>query len=159
MHGKDFQQWPTVQHVVEKSMERTPKLVSAALVLNDQGEVFLGRCPKFNYAWIAPGGHIEPGEDPADAAVREVWEELGVRVGAPTYLKFHEWFSPDYKQVGALFHCHNYAVVMHPGQEITINDEYDDYVFLSPEEALEVENLHPTARMIIEYYLESKNER
>lgn len=30
--------------------------------------------------WAPPGGTIEPGEAPADAAVREGWEELGVVV-------------------------------------------------------------------------------
>jgi len=29
--------------------------------------------------WLPPGGHIEPGEIPDDAAVREVYEETGVR--------------------------------------------------------------------------------
>ncbi len=30
--------------------------------------------------WVAPGGAIEPGESPADAAVREMWEETGLHV-------------------------------------------------------------------------------
>lgn len=31
--------------------------------------------------WLPPGGHVEPNELPDDAAVREVFEETGVRVG------------------------------------------------------------------------------
>ena len=32
--------------------------------------------------WLQPGGHIDPGELPLEAARREVFEELGVTVGA-----------------------------------------------------------------------------
>src|SRR5690242_11528401 len=28
--------------------------------------------------WVTPGGLIEPGEQPADAALRETWEETGL---------------------------------------------------------------------------------
>ncbi len=38
-------------------------------------------------AWLPPGGHIEPNEDPAQAALREIFEETGARAevvgGAP----------------------------------------------------------------------------
>jgi len=34
---------------------------------------------KYNY-WGAPGGHINAGEDVNEAALREVWEEVGLRV-------------------------------------------------------------------------------
>jgi len=30
--------------------------------------------------WVIPGGLIEPGETPADAAVRETWEETGLLI-------------------------------------------------------------------------------
>lgn len=30
--------------------------------------------------WLTPGGGVEDGEIPADAAVRETWEEVGLRV-------------------------------------------------------------------------------
>lgn len=34
---------------------------------------------KYNY-WGSPGGHIDPGEDANEAAVREVWEESGLKI-------------------------------------------------------------------------------
>lgn len=34
---------------------------------------------KYNY-WGSPGGHIDPGEDVNEAALREVWEEVGLKV-------------------------------------------------------------------------------
>jgi len=34
---------------------------------------------KYNY-WLAPGGHIDPGEDANQASLREVWEETGLSV-------------------------------------------------------------------------------
>lgn len=30
--------------------------------------------------WAGPGGHIDPGEDANEAVLREVWEEVGLRV-------------------------------------------------------------------------------
>ncbi|MFH2022117.1 MAG: PfkB family carbohydrate kinase [Patescibacteria group bacterium] len=143
-----------VEHLPTKeSMEKEPQLVVAAVVVNEHGEIFLGRSPKFNNAWIAPGGHIEAGETNEEAILREIKEELGVRTKSPIPLKYYEWFAADYKRDGTLFACHNYVVQMLPGQQVKINNEYSDYVFLPPDKALKVENLHPTARMIIEYYM------
>lgn len=47
-------------------------------VVND-GAVLLRLHDKYNY-WGAPGGHIDLGEDVNEAAIREVWEEVGLKV-------------------------------------------------------------------------------
>jgi 8-oxo-dGTP pyrophosphatase MutT (NUDIX family) len=48
-------------------------------VRDDAGRVLLARHSEVG-AWVLPGGAIEPGETPADAAVRETWEEAGLLV-------------------------------------------------------------------------------
>ncbi len=43
------------------------------------GKIYLGFHKKAD-DWIPPGGHIEPGETPKDAAVREMMEELQTKI-------------------------------------------------------------------------------
>ncbi|KRV48706.1 NUDIX hydrolase [Wenjunlia vitaminophila] len=50
-----------------------------ALVFDDRGRLLLNRRSDTGN-WAVLGGIVEPGEQPADAAAREVLEETGVRV-------------------------------------------------------------------------------
>lgn len=49
-----------------------------AFIVND-GAVLLRLHEKYNI-WTGPGGHIDPGEDANEAVLREVWEEVGLKV-------------------------------------------------------------------------------
>lgn len=56
-------------------------VTASAVVVSRRGTVLhlhkrLGR-------WLQPGGHLEPGEDPADGAVREAAEETGLDARHP----------------------------------------------------------------------------
>jgi 8-oxo-dGTP diphosphatase len=51
----------------------------SAVVRDPDGRVLLAR-RRDNGRWSLPAGMIDPGEQPADAAVREVFEETGVRI-------------------------------------------------------------------------------
>jgi 8-oxo-dGTP pyrophosphatase MutT (NUDIX family) len=63
--------------------ERRLVAASVALVLWDDRTLVLRRRPderSFAHRWCLPGGRIEPGESPLEAAVRETAEETGLRV-------------------------------------------------------------------------------
>ena len=70
-------------------------LVSAA-VLVEGGRVLLTqrkRGAHLEGLWEFPGGKVEPGEDPRDALVRELREELGIEatVGDVVEVTFHRY--------------------------------------------------------------------
>ena len=52
---------------------------AAAILTNVEGRVLLLWQPRGLYG--LPGGVVEPGETPPQAAVREVREEIGVEIG------------------------------------------------------------------------------
>ncbi|WP_431868464.1 NUDIX hydrolase [Nocardiopsis eucommiae] len=56
-----------------------PLVGVTGVVLDDDGRVLLHQRSD-DGRWATPGGILEPGEQPAQAVVREVWEETGVRV-------------------------------------------------------------------------------
>jgi 8-oxo-dGTP pyrophosphatase MutT (NUDIX family) len=55
-------------------------LPSAAVAIHDREKGLLVCKHADRNIWVTPGGLIEPGEHPADAAVRETWEETGLNV-------------------------------------------------------------------------------
>jgi ADP-ribose pyrophosphatase YjhB (NUDIX family) len=60
---------------------------ASAVVLDGEGRVLLVHHNKLG-KWLYPGGHVEPDESPAEAAVREVAEETGLQavvIGEPAF--------------------------------------------------------------------------
>src|SRR5919112_4423817 len=59
--------------------EQTGRHFTVAVFVVWEGKVLLHRHRKLGM-WLPPGGHIEKGELPDEAAVREVFEETGVEI-------------------------------------------------------------------------------
>ncbi len=81
--------------MVESETKRFPVIVAAG-VLIERGRVLLTQRKKGSHlagAWEFPGGKVEPGEDPRDALVRELQEEIGIDVVVedPIEVTFHAY--------------------------------------------------------------------
>jgi 8-oxo-dGTP pyrophosphatase MutT (NUDIX family) len=79
---------------VSISAADAPKARIVTALLRDGGRLLLcHRSPRRRWypdVWDLPGGHVEPGELPGAALARELREELGVDVAAPSGLPVHE---------------------------------------------------------------------
>jgi len=74
-----------------------PQEIAAAVLVDGDRVLMCRRNPSRQWypnIWDLPGGHIEPGEMPADALVRELREELGVTVD-PADLEFSATLQPE----------------------------------------------------------------
>jgi 8-oxo-dGTP diphosphatase len=63
--------------------------------------------------WSVPGGRVEPGESSREAAVREVWEETGLRVVVSGIAGYVERPAPD----GATFEIEDWFARVEPGTD------------------------------------------
>lgn len=72
--------------------EASGEYTGAAILVVSDGKVLIGR-RSGGEGWCGPGGHIEEGETPKQAAIREAMEEFGILCVDP--VEFADCGSPD----------------------------------------------------------------
>ncbi len=127
---------------------------STALLVRE-GQVLLGKRTsrvRFANMWDAFGGHREAGETPAHTLVRELFEELGIRVTAAKFLHESEDKDPTSKE---RYHHHLYLVTGWQGEPRIANDEHSEIRWYAAAEVAKV-RLQPHLKRTIRELLATK---
>ncbi len=95
-------------------------------------------------AWAIFGGHLEDDEDPESGAIREIEEELGLKLQPPLTLVHHELHSDNRERS---FYA---APLEVPIEELTLNEGQGMALF-SPDEMESVTVVPLHKRIILEF--------
>jgi ADP-ribose pyrophosphatase YjhB (NUDIX family) len=104
-----------------------PKLAACAIAMLGSGIVLMRRgIDPERGKWVFPGGFVDRGETVHDAAVREFWEEVGLRV---TLTGILDVYSFPGEEVAVAVYAADVA-----GGELRVGDEAEDVKAFPPEE-------------------------
>lgn len=132
--------------------QRYPEPAVGALILNPREKLFLMKTHKWHGQYVIPGGHIELGETIEEALIREVKEETNLDIYDIEFLLFQEFiYDPSFwKKDHYIFFDY---VCKTDSSDVILNEEAEEYAWVSVEEALKLHVEHYT-RIVIEKYLE-----
>ncbi|MER5480735.1 NUDIX domain-containing protein [Streptomyces sp. NPDC002734] len=125
---------------IVQTPEPRAETVASGVLLFDEQDRFLLVDPTYKPGWEFPGGVVERGEAPAQAGVREVAEETGLRPADELRLLVVDWESPQPPGYGGLrflfdggrLHGDDAGRVLLPGPELR------GWRFVTEEEAAEL---------------------
>ena len=90
--------------------KRSIVIVAACALLNESGEVLIAKRPPgrpLAGLWEFPGGKVEQGEEPEEALIRELKEELGIEIAKADLepLTFASHAYPDFHLLMPVYRC------------------------------------------------------
>ncbi len=128
-----------------------PLTTVGALIRGPDERVLLIRTHKWRNTWGVPGGKVAYGESVKGALEREVQEETGLTLTRSYWGPVQEAVqSPEFYQ-DAHFVLLNF-VALTADTQVTLNDEAQKHVWVTPEDALGFDLNTPT-RVLLEFYL------
>jgi 8-oxo-dGTP pyrophosphatase MutT (NUDIX family) len=117
------------------------RFVVAAVVIRDEtGRILLVRKAGTS-RFMLPGGKIEEGETPAECALREANEELGVVLDPAMLTWLGDWEAPAANEPDHSVHGYIYAHPVVAG--IAVQREIEELIWLDPATAGERDDLAP----------------
>jgi nucleoside triphosphatase len=130
--------------------KKYPEPTVGALIFNKENKVFLMTSPKWKGKYVIPGGHIELGETIEQALKREIKEETNLNIYDIRFVMMQEFVF------GKEFHKKKHFIFLDyfcktEGNEVVLNEEGTDYVWVDIDEALNLPIEPYTRNLILEY--------
>ena len=112
----------------------TPTLhIAAAILLNERRQLLLVR-KGGTTAFMQPGGKVDPGEQPLEALIRELQEELGLVITAEAATFLGNYQAPAANEPGFRVECALYQVIMRAGDQAVPAAEIEEAVWITVDE-------------------------
>ncbi|MFB9238390.1 NUDIX domain-containing protein [Plantactinospora siamensis] len=123
----------------------------SVIVVDEDGRVLLVSHAGNRDGWAVPGGAVDIGESPAQAAVREIREELGVQLSQPRLLDVLG--GPDYEVTypngdRVAYVTAVYQAAISDGTPVPDHEEISDLDWFTPRQLPEVD-LNRFARAVL----------
>ena len=133
------------------------KKIAAIIIENTKGEILLYKRDNkpgipFPGYWDLIGGHIEEGETPKEALVREIKEELGIEINGITFFKEYLCLDGDaHHNVKYIFK----AIINIPIEEIKLLEgDYPKYI--SKHEIADLKFANILKSIVLDYLKENR---
>ena len=127
---------------------------AGAVILNDAGEVLLQRA-RDDGRWYTVGGAMDPGEEAADAVVREVLEETGLQVRPERLIGVYSDPIAQYANGDRVFYVSICFLCRIVGGQLSVNDDESLELRYFPPDRLP--EMLPTHRHRIEQALRNED--
>ncbi|RPI48727.1 MAG: NUDIX domain-containing protein, partial [Chloroflexi bacterium] len=133
------------------STQHYPEPTVGALIFDPAGRLFLMRSHKWAGKYVVPGGHVELGESLEAALRREVAEETGLTISDISFVGVQELIHDPAFWQPRHFIFFDYACRTDT-PNVRLNDEAQDYLWVTVEEAMRLP-VEPYTENAIRVYL------
>jgi ADP-ribose pyrophosphatase YjhB (NUDIX family) len=147
LERQNLEIFPTTQRFEQ---DHAPLVTVGALIFKPDGEFLLVRTHKWSDLWGIPGGKIKRGERSEDALVREIYEETGLRVEKIRFVMVQDCIHSKEFYRDAHFILLNYTCQATGGIDVKLNDEAQEFRWVTPKQALDMPLNAPTLRLLME---------
>jgi 8-oxo-dGTP pyrophosphatase MutT (NUDIX family) len=133
------------------SEKKRPVATVGALIQDGDGKFLMIKTHKWGHRWGIPGGKIERGEESVDALRREIREETNLEVEDVRFVMVQDCIDSQEFQTPEHFLLLNYVVRRSSG-EVVLNDEAQEFRWVSADDALKLDLNHPTRVLLAEVF-------